>query len=180
MPCAISAQDRIVITWPNGSWKTSFLNTLYDLLWQRKTEESVVVGNNITVVYLDQHNKWLDQNMIIAQWFRLYRWQVHDHQIVATLLNHGLTHRHLSQKLSVLSHGQRIRLQLLAVTQMKPDVVILDEPTNHCDIATREAIEDMLLAYQWCVVCVSHDRYFTERIGCMRCLSIENGYLVEI
>jgi ATPase subunit of ABC transporter with duplicated ATPase domains len=176
----ISAQERILITWPNGSWKTTFLSELIALLSGRKKTEWVVVWNDVKIVYLDQHNKDLNQDLTISVWFRLHWWHVHDHQIVATLLSHGITHRHLSQKLSVLSHGQRMKLQLLAITQMKPDVLILDEPTNHCDIMTREAIEDMLIAYQWCVVCVSHDRYFTERIWCTRCFSIEDNHLIEL
>ncbi len=176
-----SANERILISWSNGSWKTSFLHYIVDLLtqWGEK-EETITIGNNIQRDYIDQHNSSLESSMTVASWFRKYRWHVHDHQVVATLLPHAIEHKHLNQPLGLLSHGQRMRLQLLQVTRKSPDLLIFDEPTNHCDIETREAIEDMLIAYQWCLICVSHDNYFIERVGFDRCFVIDDGAIREL
>ncbi|MGB1749817.1 MAG: ATP-binding cassette domain-containing protein, partial [Dehalococcoidia bacterium] len=65
---------------------------------------------------------------------------------------------------SQLSGGERNRLQLANLMKLKPNFLVLDEPTNHMDIPPREAIEEALLDYEGTILVVSHDRYFFDKV----------------
>ena len=69
------------------------------------------------------------------------------------------------KKIRSLSYGERVRLQIAMVLQKEYELLILDEPTNYLDIASREVVEDVLLEYQGALIVVSHDEYFLRRIG---------------
>ena len=73
-----------------------------------------------------------------------------------------------------LSGGEKVRLALCKIFKMKPNILILDEPTNHMDIIGRDTLEQMLSDYKGTVIAVSHDRYFINRI-CDRLIVFEEG-----
>ena len=73
-----------------------------------------------------------------------------------------------------LSGGEKVRLALCTILKEKPNVLILDEPTNHMDIVGKETLENMLSAYEGTLVFVSHDRYFVKKIA-DKLLVFENG-----
>ncbi len=70
----------------------------------------------------------------------------------------------MEQSVSTLSGGQRTRLALAVQLSREPDVLMLDEPTNHLDIATLAWLESFLVSYPKCVMVISHDRYFLDRV----------------
>ena len=71
----------------------------------------------------------------------------------------------VEKKMGQLSGGEKVRLALCKMLQTKPNLLILDEPTNHMDIVGKEALEQMLREYEGTVLFVSHDRYFISRIA---------------
>lgn len=75
-----------------------------------------------------------------------------------------------------LSGGEKVRLALCKIFKKKPNVLILDEPTNHMDIIGKDSLEKMLAAYTGTVITVSHDRYFIDKV-CDRLAVFENGKL---
>lgn len=79
------------------------------------------------------------------------------------------------QSVATLSGGQRTRLALAVELSREPDILMLDEPTNHLDIETLAWLENYLLSYPKCVMIVSHDRYFLDKVT-NKTLSIENHH----
>lgn len=78
----------------------------------------------------------------------------------------------------MLSGGEKVRLKLLELLQTKANFLILDEPTNHIDIDTREVLEESLKNYAGTVLFVSHDRYFVNKLA-NKVVEIENQKINE-
>ena len=77
-----------------------------------------------------------------------------------------------------MSGGEKVRLKLFCLMQDEVNFLILDEPTNHIDITTREILEDTLNEYQGTILFVSHDRYFINKLA-TKVVAIEDKKLVE-
>jgi ATP-binding cassette subfamily F protein 3 len=71
----------------------------------------------------------------------------------------------IHKPVEMLSGGERARVRFAQLLMDKPNVLILDEPTNHLDIPSREALEGALSSYPGTVMCVSHDRFFLDRVA---------------
>lgn len=78
------------------------------------------------------------------------------------------------KRVNMLSGGEKVRLALCKIFKKRPNVLILDEPTNHMDIIGKETLEKMLSDYEGCLLFVSHDRYFVKKIA-DEVLSFEDG-----
>ncbi len=85
----------------------------------------------------------------------------------------GFDRTAMEQPVSTLSGGQRTRLALAVELSREPDILMLDEPTNHLDIATLAWLESFLVSYPKCVMVISHDRYFLDRVT-TKTLAIEH------
>lgn len=159
--------ERVGIVGPNGVGKTTFLK----LLTQEERTDSgkVVVGGNTVFGYYTQDGIQLAENQRvidviqdIAEYIPLEKGQ----KLTATqLLERFMFNRKQQQVyVSQLSGGERRRLYLLTVLMENPNFLILDEPTNDLDIMTLNVLEDFLMEFPGCVLIVSHDRYFMDKI----------------
>ncbi|MBE6690965.1 MAG: ABC-F family ATP-binding cassette domain-containing protein [Ruminococcaceae bacterium] len=92
----------------------------------------------------------------------------------AILLKMGFDQESMQRPLSTLSGGQRTRLALARQLSREPDILLLDEPTNHLDIDTMLFLENFLTQYRKCVLVISHDRYFLDRVT-NKTLALEYG-----
>jgi ATP-binding cassette subfamily F protein uup len=160
--------DRIGIVGPNGCGKT----TLLDLIAGRVPEDSGGIhrGETLRVAYFDQTSSDLDPAMSVIDCVReraeILRLKDGTSLTASQLLERFLFPRD-SQGLSIgrLSGGERRRLGLVRLLAESPNFLLLDEPTNDLDIETIELLEDFLEGFQGCVVVVSHDRAFLDRVA---------------
>ncbi|NRB62752.1 MAG: ATP-binding cassette domain-containing protein [Saprospiraceae bacterium] len=159
--------ERVGIVGPNGVGKTSFLKIITKEL--RTDSGKVVVGGNTVFGYytqaginLNEDQKVIDVITDIAEFIPMEKGQ----KLTAPqILERFLFSRKQQQVfVSQLSGGERRRLYLLTILMRNPNFLILDEPTNDLDIMTLNVLEDFLLEFPGCVLIVTHDRYFMDKI----------------
>lgn len=159
--------EKIGIVGPNGIGKSTFINMLQGL--ENPDMGKVVVGDTIQFGYYSQKGIQVsnDKRVIevvqdIAEYISLANGTTLSASALLTRFNflpevqYGLVGK--------LSGGERRRLYLLTVLMKNPNFLILDEPTNDLDIITLQTLEQFLLDFQGCVLIVSHDRYFLDRL----------------
>ncbi len=161
-------EERIGIVGPNGVGKSTFLKLLTQE--ERVDTGKVVLGENTVFGIYSQDGLQLreDQRVIevvrdIAEYIPLAKGQK---LTAAQALERFLFPRPQQQVyVSQLSGGERRRLFLLTILMRNPNFLILDEPTNDLDIVTLNVLEEFLLEYPGCILIVSHDRYFIDKIA---------------
>ena len=109
--------------------------------------------------------KVLDEYQHTQHEFDLAGGYVWHHKLEATLLGIGLDRATWEQNVTTLSGGQRSRLALVKLLISEPDVMLLDEPTKHLDLAAIEWLEKYLLGYNGATLLISHDRYLLDRLA---------------
>ncbi|MFZ1256685.1 MAG: ATP-binding cassette domain-containing protein, partial [Saprospiraceae bacterium] len=159
--------DRVGIIGPNGSGKTSFIKLITGNL--KSDQGKIIIGETVQFGHYEQDGLQVrdDKRVIdvirdIADYIPLKK----GHKLSAEgLLERFLFPRPQQQVLvSQLSGGEKRRLYLLTILISNPNFLILDEPTNDLDIITLNVLEDYLLEFPGCIVIVSHDRYFMDKI----------------
>jgi ATP-binding cassette subfamily F protein 3 len=158
----ITRAERIGIIGPNGSGKTTLLRVL--LGEQDADAGDIKWGANLNIGYYDQRLDDFDPDNAIMDEVREGRdareKQVRD--VLAMMLFRG---DDVFKPMGLLSGGERARVRLAQLLLDKPNVLLLDEPTNHLDIASREAVENALREFPGTLLCVSHDRYFLDKVA---------------
>jgi ATPase subunit of ABC transporter with duplicated ATPase domains len=138
----------------------------------------VTVSPTVVVGYLDQQMSQLPAAQtpldFITATFRLG-----DQRSLSLLAGAGFDIDTQRRTIAQLSSGQKARLGLLAIRLAEPNFYLMDEPTNHVDIAGQERLEAEILAHEATCVLVSHDRFFVRAIA-TRVLRIEAGGIVDV
>lgn len=167
---------RIGIVGDNGAGKT----TLFKIIMQQESLDSgeLILGETLRIGYFSQHFDAIDENIRVIDYIKEVSSTIETLEGTVTassLLERFLFDANLQYTMvKSLSGGQRRRLQLVRVLAANPNVLILDEPTNDLDIETLEVLEDYIDSFMGPVLCVSHDRYFLDKV-CDELLYYKNG-----
>ena len=161
---------------PNGVGKT----TLFRLIMGLDTPDAGTfeVGETVKLAYVDQQHKDIDPEKSVYQTVsggnETIRMGGKDVNVRAYLSKFNFSGADQEKKCSVLSGGERNRLQLALALKQEGNVLLLDEPTNDIDVNTLRALEEGLEAFAGCAVIISHDRWFLDRI-CTHILAFEGN-----
>lgn len=155
----LEAGSRLAIIGPNGIGKTTLLRTL---IGEHKAFTGHVKwSENCQIGYYPQDpvTDFLDPNMSLFDWMAHWRKPTDDEQAIRSVLGRLLfSGNHLDKKVSALSGGERGRMLFGKIILQCPNVIVMDEPTNHMDMETIEALNFALSGYPGTLIFVSHDR----------------------
>jgi ATP-binding cassette subfamily F protein 3 len=158
----ISRGERIGIIGPNAAGKTTLLEVL---LGRREPDAGEIRwGASLNIGYYDQRLGEFDPNHTVAEEVRGNR-AVSDADVRAVLALMLFRGDDIEKRIHNLSGGERARVAIAQILIDKPNVLIMDEPTNHLDINSCEALERALGDFPGTVICVSHDRYFLDKVA---------------
>jgi len=158
----ITRGQRVGIIGPNGSGKTTLLRVL---IGQDDADAGDVQwGANLNIGYYDQRLDDFDPELTILEQVGRDRPHIKEKELRDTLAAMLFCGDDVHKPMGVLSGGERARVALAELLLDKPNVLLLDEPTNHLDIASCEALETALRGFEGTILCVSHDRYFLDKI----------------
>ena len=160
-------RDRVGIVGKNGVGKTTVLNMLTGT--EPIDAGKIVVGDTVVIGYYTQKGMKMDEGKRVIEIVRdiaEYIPLVGGRKMTAAqLLERFLFSKDAQWKhVSVLSGGEKKRLYLLTILMKNPNFLILDEPTNDLDLITLKVLEDFLDEFEGCMITVSHDRYFMDRL----------------
>ena len=164
---AFQRLERMGIVGRNGTGKSTFLNLLQGRI--DPDGGKVVIGDTVVFGYynqdlikVDENKKVIDVIRDIAEFIPLEKGrQLSAAQFLERFLFDRSMHYHFVHK---LSGGEKRRLKLMTVLISNPNFLILDEPTKDLDIFVLSVLEDYLISFQGCLIVVSHDRYFMDKM----------------
>lgn len=167
----IKNKERVCLMGSNGSGKSSLIKEII------KRNPNIKIGTNIKIGYIPQEIIFEDENATVLEEAHKFFYGAED--ILRSALNRFLFYGEgVFKRLKQLSGGERIRLKLFCLMQQDNNLLILDEPTNHIDINTKEILEDALNNYKGTILIISHDRYFINKVA-TRIVMIENKRLIS-
>lgn len=155
--------ERLGIIGANGTGKSTFLQTITEKI--PAISGHFKLGYNVTYGYFSQLASKKESNKTIYNEFSELFPKLNDREVRSSLGAFLFSGNDVNKKVSELSGGEIVRLELCKIFQTKPNLLILDEPTNHMDITSKETLESLLLGYSGTIIFVSHDRYFTNKIA---------------
>jgi ABC transport system ATP-binding/permease protein len=162
----LRAGERIGVIGPNGAGKTTLLRILLGI--EEPDDGRVVWGKNTRVAYFDQKREDLDPDSTILaaisdqEWVTVAGSRLHVRSYLERFLFPTSTHE---QKVRSLSGGERNRLLLARLLLEEANLLVLDEPTNDLDLITLQVLESALAEFPGCVLVVTHDRFFLDKIA---------------
>lgn len=167
--------EKVCLMGKNGSGKTTLIKLILGEL--EPLSGGVKLGSNLKIGYLSQHIAFPDESKTIFEEFREH-FNGTETQLRATLAKFQFNGENIFKRIEKLSGGEKVRLKFAELIQNEINCLILDEPTNHIDIDTREMLEESLQDFAGTLFFVSHDRYFINKLA-NKVVELENGKIVS-
>ena len=154
----INYKDKICIIGNNGCGKSTLLKRIVE-----NSSDNIKIGSNVKIGYIPQQINF-NEEISILDYARKYYKDEESH-LRSALCKFQFYGENVFKKVTKLSGGEKVRLMLFTLIQDNCNFIILDEPTNHIDISTKETLEDALINYEGTILFVSHDRYFINKLA---------------
>ena len=155
--------QRLGIIGGNGLGKSTLVKTLVGAL--SPLGGSFTLGAMVNVGYFDQQMAQYTSSLTVLDDYKSAFPSLNDFEARSALGAFLFSGEDVFKTVDMLSGGERVRLALCKLFAKKPNLLILDEPTNHMDILSKETLEDILLSYTGTIIFVSHDRYFVKKLA---------------
>lgn len=168
----IFANERVALLGSNGSGKSTFIKSV---LCQQNlsTTGEIIVGPSVKVGYLPQVISYPQENLSVLDTFRSIC-GIGEEKARAILSRFNFSREDVDKAVKNISGGEKVKLKLAELIQQDINTLILDEPTNHIDIPTRESLEDALDEFDGTIIFVSHDRFFIKKFA-NKIVEFKNG-----
>lgn len=168
----LKSGEKLGILGGNGLGKSTFLKTIVGKIPALSGEYRF--GTNVQIGYFDQQMAMYTSNKTVLDDF----WDEYPN-LTETEARNALgaflfSGEDVFKNVNMLSGGEKVRLALCKILKTRPNVLVLDEPTNHMDIVGKETLESMLKDYKGTLIFVSHDRYFVKKVA-TQLLVFEDG-----
>ena len=164
--------QKVGIIGQNGTGKSTLVKTIVHKL--KPLGGSTIFGLHAQVGYFDQTSTQSFSKLSVLEDFQNEFPMLSNTEARSALGAFMLTGDDVFKRICDLSGGEKVRLALCKILRKKPNILILDEPTNHMDIIGKETLERLLSNYTGTVITVSHDRYFINRV-CSRLIVFNDG-----
>ena len=159
----LSAHSRVVITGPNGSGKTTLLRLLSGK--EKPDSGEVTWAPNIQLGDLPQESDSVERGLTVLNYYRL-GFTGYEEDFIFRLVTCGLfNYDEINKTLEQLSLGQIRKLEIARMIATEPNVLVLDEPTNHISLDVLESFEAAITDFTGPILTASHDRRFIQRFG---------------
>lgn len=171
--CLIQNGEKVALLGENGCGKSTLIKHVLNGVGIG--EGVCKISSNQKIGYLSQIIEFYDDTQNVL-WTFMNELGIDEQLARSVLYNFQFYKKDWTKKVSSLSGGEKLRLKLAIILQTKVNLLILDEPTNHIDITTREVLEESLQSFKGTIIFVSHDRYFINKIA-NKIITIKNKQL---
>ncbi len=154
----LNYKDFACLVGANGTGKSTLIKEIL------RGNENIKIGSNVKIGYIAQEISFDDDSLSIIEEAKKYFVGLEEN-LRSALFRYLFVGDNVYKKIKYLSGGEKVRLKLFCLIQDSYNFLILDEPTNHIDIDTREILESALKEFNGTILFVSHDRYFINKLA---------------
>ncbi len=159
----IKKGEKVGVIGANGTGKSTFLKTITDKI--ARLSGTYQYGVRVNSGYFDQQMALFTSEKTVFENFADEFPRLNETEVRNSLASFGFYGEDVFKSVSVLSGGEKVSLALCKIFKRRPNLLILDEPTNHMDIVNKETLERMLCEFKGTVIVVSHDRYLVNKVA---------------
>jgi len=175
----VEVGERVAIIGENGIGKTTFLRSLMNEVGYELSSGEITWSENVNIGYYAQDHEYeFETDMTLFEWMSQWRQPTDDEQAVRGYLGRLLfSADDIKKMVSVLSGGEKGRMLFGKLMMQNPNILVLDEPTNHMDMESIESLNMALEQYEGTLFFVSHDREFVSTIATRIIELTKDGYV---
>lgn len=159
----ICAGERVALIGANGSGKSTFIKTILDEQ-ELNVNGDIKIGPSVKIGYLPQIINFQNGEQQLLEYFS-HEVCINEQKARQILAGFQFYKEDINKKVKNLSGGEKMRIKLAELLQLKINTLIFDEPTNHIDIPTKEVLEEAIEDFDGTLIFVSHDRYFINKFA---------------